>query len=96
MQAHRYKNSEIESVLELIRRKLIQQTNTNNEGYMELEEQEQVLILKFTTKKTAAEKKVILDDLAGSGLQHGSDFIEDSIRLAYREGEEDREGLDIG
>jgi hypothetical protein len=52
MQAHRYKHSEIESVLERIRHKLIQQKNMNDtEEYMDLEEQDQVLILKFSTKK---------------------------------------------
>ncbi|MDB5053634.1 MAG: hypothetical protein JWM44_1684 [Bacilli bacterium] len=96
MQAHRYKHSEIESVLDRIRYKLIQQKNNNDEGYMELEEQDQVLILKFSTKKTSSEKKAILDELAGSGLEFGKESIHDSIRLALREGEEDREGLDLG
>jgi CO dehydrogenase/acetyl-CoA synthase beta subunit len=93
MQAHRYKHSEIESVLERIRHKLIQQKNMNDtEGYMDLEEQDQVLILKFSTKKTPSEKQAILEELAGSGLQFGNDYIEDSIRIAFREDEEDRDG----
>ena len=97
MHAHRYKNSEIESVLDHIRHKLIQQKDLNDtEGYMELEEQDQVLILKFSTKKAPSEKQAILDELAGSGLQFGSDYIEDSIRIAFREDEEDRDGLNLG
>lgn len=63
---------------------------------MELEESEEVLILKFRTKKSPEEKLTILDKLARSGLEHGPEYIEDAIRLANREDEEDREDLDLG
>jgi hypothetical protein len=43
--------------------------------------------MKFRTKKSAEEKLAILDKLAGSGLDHGPEYIEDAVRLANREDE---------
>jgi hypothetical protein len=37
-----------------------------------------------------------LDELAGSGFEFGKESNQDSIRLAFREGEDYREGLDLG
>lgn len=45
----------------------------------------------FNKKRTPMEKKKILDELAGSGLQHGKDYIDDAVNVATRQGEEDRE-----
>jgi hypothetical protein len=94
--ARRYNPNEIESLLDRIRYNLMKRTDKNGESYMELEESEEVLILKFRTKKSPEEKLAILDKLAGSGLDHGPEYIEEAIRLANREDEEDREDLDLG
>ncbi|GAX90166.1 hypothetical protein [Effusibacillus lacus] len=59
--------------------------------YVELENEEDELRLKLRKKKSAAEKKKILAELAGSGLQYGKEVIEESLRIAHREDEEDRE-----
>lgn len=94
--ARRYNPSEIESLLERIRYSLKKQTDKNGESYMELEESEDVLILKVRRKKSPEEKLAILEKLAGTGLEYGSEYIEDAIRLANREDEEDREDLHLG
>lgn len=96
MKAYRYEQKEIESILKRIKHKLIKQMGSHKNGYLELKEDEQSLTLNFKTKKTPSERKVILDELAGSGLGHGREFIVDSLRLADREGEEDREDLNLG
>lgn len=49
-----------------------------------------MLVLKIKTKKTAKEKLAILDELAGSGLKYGPEYIDDVIRLADREDEKEK------
>lgn len=91
--AHRYNPNEIETILDKIRNNL---KHKNRLDYMELEEGEETIVLKLTTKKTVSEKKALLEELAGSGLLHGQDAIVDAIAIAQREGEEDQEDLIIG
>jgi hypothetical protein len=91
--ARRYNRNEIETILDKIRTHL---QHKNRLDYLELEEREEAIILKLTTKKSIAEKKALLEELAGSGLQHGQEAIEDAIATAHREGEEDREDLHFG
>jgi len=57
MKAYRYEQNEIESILKRIEHKLIKQVDTNENGYLELEEDDQLLILKFKTKRPPTEKK---------------------------------------
>jgi hypothetical protein len=64
---------------------LKKQTDNIAESYMELEESEGALILKVRKKKTPAEKKAILDELAGSGLEHGPEVIKDALEISFRE-----------
>lgn len=54
--ARRYNPSEMESLLERIRYNLKKQTDKNGESYMELEDSEDVLILKVRKKKSPEEK----------------------------------------
>lgn len=96
MKAYRYEQNEIQSILKRIEHRLIQQVDTQQSSYLELEEDDQSLVLKFKTKKTSDEKQAILNELAGSGLRHGQDFLEDALRTASREGEEDRVGFNLG
>jgi len=91
--ARRYNPNEIETILDKIRNNL---KYNNKLDYMELEERDEVIILKLTTKKTVSEKKAILKELEGSGLHHGREAIVDAISVAHREGEDDREDLTIG
>ena len=91
--ARRYSRNEIETILDKIRDHL---QHKNRLDYMELEERDEAIILKLTAKKSVSEKKALLEELAGSGLQHGQDAIEDAIATAQREGEDDREDLNLG
>jgi hypothetical protein len=54
-----------------------------------------VTILKIRIKKSIDEKLATLEKLAGIELQHGKEAIEEALAVANREGEEDREDLDI-
>jgi hypothetical protein len=63
---------------------------------LELLDREDVIILNIKTKKSTTDKKAILEELAGSGLQHGREIIEDAIELANRDREEDREDINTG
>lgn len=57
MKAYRYKQNEIQSILKRIENKLIQQAGTNQNGYLELEEDDQSLVLKFKVKKDSSPKE---------------------------------------
>lgn len=96
MEPRRYGRNEIDTLLERIRYNLMKHSDKNGNDYMELEEQDNVLVLKIKTKKTAEEKLTILKKLAGSGLKYGPEYIDDVIQLAHREDEEDRDDLDLG
>jgi hypothetical protein len=69
----------------------------NNDQLLDLEilDKEGAIILDLKTKKSIDEKKAILNNLAGNGLQHGSEVINDAVDVAYREEEEDREDLNF-
>lgn len=77
--ARRYRKDEIETILDKIRNNL---QKKNKIEYMELEERDEAIILKLTTKKSVAEKKALLEELAGSGLQHGHEAIVDAVAVA--------------
>jgi hypothetical protein len=94
MMAYRYNSNELELLFEQIKSDL-KKKGQNQGGYLELEEKGDDFILKFKKEKSTEEKKNILKELEGSGLQHGSEVIDDALNIAYREGEEDREDLDI-
>ncbi|MDF2922254.1 MAG: hypothetical protein K0R57_1168 [Paenibacillaceae bacterium] len=91
--ARRYNRHEIETILDTIRTHL---QHKNRLDYMELEEREETIILKWTSKKSAIEKKALLEELAGSGLQHSQEAIDDAIAIAQREGDDDREDIYFG
>jgi hypothetical protein len=63
---------------------------------LELDDREDAILLNIKTKKSTTDKKATLEELAGSGLQHGREIIEDAIVLANRDREEDREDINIG
>lgn len=94
--AHRFNQDDVESILDKIREKLINKMNNHQLTHLELLDKEDAIILDFKTKKTVVEKKRLLNELAGSGLKHGSEVIDDAISVANREEEEDREDLNIG
>ncbi|WP_059103177.1 hypothetical protein [Shouchella shacheensis] len=94
--AHHFNQDDIESILDKIRQKIIDKMNDDQLTNLELHDKENAIILDFKTKKTVVEKKRLLNELAGSGLKHGSEVIEDAIGVANREEEDDREDLNIG
>lgn len=83
-----FHNHEIETLLEKIKSKIL-----DSKHGIELEEREDEIIIRFMKKKTKDEKLALLSKLAGTGLQHGPEFIKDSLSIASREDEDDREGL---
>lgn len=94
--ARRYSQNDIEFILDKIRKSLIKKNDNNEITDLEFHDREDAIILNLKEKPTTANKKVILEELAGSGLQYGREGIEDAIELANREGEEDREDVNIG
>lgn len=52
-----------------------------------VEEREDEITVKTTSTKSKAEKLKLLEELAGSALEHDKDLIDESIRTANREDE---------
>lgn len=94
--AHRFDQHDIESILDEVRKRLTYKMNNDQLKTLEVVDKEGAIILDFKTKKTVDEKRAILNELAGSGLQHGPEVIDDALGVANRENEEDREDLNIG
>jgi hypothetical protein len=80
--ARRYNQNDIEFILDKIRKSLIKKNDNNELTNLELLDREDVIILNIKTKKSTTDKKAILEELTGSGLEHGREIIEDAIELA--------------
>lgn len=94
--ARHYNHNDIEVILDKIRKSLIKKNDNNELTNLEFLDRDDAIIVNLKSKKTTAEKKAILDELAGSGLQYGREFIQNATELANREGEVDREDINIG